>query len=947
LANIPTYEIKGFRNTQGTDAVGQVSAWLLHYSNATAQYAFPVPDDNRGSAIWPANSRLLKVRGTGSQDTWWFLHSFIAAANTDYGAGGRGGFIRNWHNVVGDVGGGGAFNGHQDHSLCFNAAHAVTPFAHSEGVSCLSVQYDNNSSIKTTLAAPYSGGSTMSLTSAAGFSATSQGPYGQLTIGDTTRRDTVTFTGISGTTLTGCVNSVPKGKTTGGANVFSTVTWPTGTTVDGDNGGLRVNFNNYASGGSWIILPNPVAGQRYDIVMKVIFGRNDNLDPTLPTTMRSNSAGRVTVYVNGNDNPYIDLQNACVLQRTNAYYKSGSPYVATAYVQQYVDFWDGGPYITYTVPHVNGSGVADGRDGPWKYTTAATRFGTTIAMAVDDVPIPSGTVSPGTSQGTEPGYFFNTDGNWGITGGVAHGTMNHNITGTSPNFGAWTVNMSYAGGVYTVSTPPQLTTDAFQMPPTVWTPGNGTPPSNTSVPTVSGTKSSGSTLTGTDGSWTNAPTSYARQWYYAIDGADFQPLSGETGSTLVLTNSHVGLAIRFQVTATNAYGSALAQSAGTVAVNDGSSGLLQNPGIETNTTTWGLNQGTETLSRDTGTKRTGTASLKVVTPGTAGFEGAFTHSTLGAYCPAGTARTGSVWVNAPNLSSIRCSLNTYTPTSAGIVVTATPVTLTGNGAFQHGTMNAPAPATDSYQKISVTTGNTTQAITFYVDDISLTDTVATPSTPVYDTSTTFKGLGSSISGSFTVGASSNRALYVVVSYDEAARAVSSVTYGAASLTLVKKTSVTSGAGNVEIWRLKAPASGTATITVTNSNTVQYVVGAISFSNVDQTTPESVSAEAHAASGSHPTVTIASSQSETVLGGCTISSNVGRADADGRRVADVEVVVAAVHVLRRRWCRRDAGWVGVGEHGLERVGRVAAVGGRCDVDQGDFGERHHAANTLSR
>jgi hypothetical protein len=42
--------------------------------------------------------------------------------------------------------------------------------------------------------------------------------------------------------------------------VFSTVTWPAGTTVDGDLGGLRVNFNNYASNGSWIILPNPVAG---------------------------------------------------------------------------------------------------------------------------------------------------------------------------------------------------------------------------------------------------------------------------------------------------------------------------------------------------------------------------------------------------------------------------------------------------------------------------------------------------------------------------------------------------------------------------------------------------------------------------------------------------------------------------------------------------------------
>jgi hypothetical protein len=369
--------------------------------------------------------------------------------------------------------------------------------------------------------------------------------------------------------------------------------------------------------------------------MKVIFGRNDNLDPTMPTSMRSNSAGRVTVYVNGNDNPYIDLQNACILQRTDNYYKTN-----TVYVQQYVDYWDGGPYITYTVPHVNGSGVADGRDGPWKYTTAATRFGTTLAVAIADAPIPSGTVSPGTSQGTEPGYFFNNDGNWGITGGVAHGTHEPHITGTSPDFGAWTVNMSYAGGVYTVSTPPQLTTDAFQMPPTLGTPGRDAAVEHVGADdqrhegvgqhpdrrrTGRGRTRRRRTRTG-GFTRSTAPTS--------------QPLTGETASTLVLANTHVGFGIQLEVTAANASGSVAAVSATTSSSRTGRRGCCRTPASRRTRRRGGKPGHVETLSRDTGTKRTGTASLKVVTPGVGRVRGGVHVRDAGHLLPGGDGADG-------------------------------------------------------------------------------------------------------------------------------------------------------------------------------------------------------------------------------------------------------------------------------------------------------------------
>src|SRR5262249_7867229 len=39
------------------------------------------------------------------------------------------------------------------------------------------------------------------------------------------------------------------------------------------------------------------------------------------------------------------------------------------------------------------------------------------------------------------------------------------------------------------------------------------PPANTAPPTISGTPAEGATLTGTNGSWTHGPTSYAFVWF--------------------------------------------------------------------------------------------------------------------------------------------------------------------------------------------------------------------------------------------------------------------------------------------------------------------------------------------------------------------------------------------------------------------------------------------------
>ena len=92
-------------------------------------------------------------------------------------------------------------------------------------------------------------------------------------------------------------------------------------------------------------------------------------------------------------------------------------------------------------------------------------------------------------------------------------------------------------------------------------------PSSTTAPAVSGQTTQGQTLTTSDGSWTNSPTSYAYQWEDCnSSGASCSAISGATGSSYTLMSGDVGHTIRSVVTATNTGGSAAATSAATSAV---------------------------------------------------------------------------------------------------------------------------------------------------------------------------------------------------------------------------------------------------------------------------------------------------------------------------------------------------------------------------------------------
>ena len=100
-------------------------------------------------------------------------------------------------------------------------------------------------------------------------------------------------------------------------------------------------------------------------------------------------------------------------------------------------------------------------------------------------------------------------------------------------------------------------------------PGVTLPPANDGAPTITGSAVDGDTLTASNGTWANGPTSYAYQWQDCTTGSlglVCTNVSGATSRTYALTLSDVGETVRVLVTAANSAGSTSVASAQTSAV---------------------------------------------------------------------------------------------------------------------------------------------------------------------------------------------------------------------------------------------------------------------------------------------------------------------------------------------------------------------------------------------
>jgi hypothetical protein len=87
-------------------------------------------------------------------------------------------------------------------------------------------------------------------------------------------------------------------------------------------------------------------------------------------------------------------------------------------------------------------------------------------------------------------------------------------------------------------------------------------PTDATLPGISGTDTDGSTLTASEGTWNNSPTSFAYQWEDCTTSGETScaNISGATSSTYVLQTTDISSYVAVKVTATNSQGSASATS---------------------------------------------------------------------------------------------------------------------------------------------------------------------------------------------------------------------------------------------------------------------------------------------------------------------------------------------------------------------------------------------------
>ena len=179
---------------------------------------------------------------------------------------------------------------------------------------------------------------------------------------------------------------------------------------------------------------------------------------------------------------------------------------------------------------------------------------------------------------------------------------------------------------------------------TVVVQGASTPPSNTALPTITGSAQQGQTLTAVPGGWDGSqPITYTYAWQRCDSGgAVCVPISGATATSYLIVAADVGKTLRVAVKATNGSGNATATSAATAVVQ----ATQTQPGL---VALWHMDETSGTTMADAVGGHTGT--LHSVALGQAGFAGT-------AYGFNGT----SSYVSVPTASDLNPGGSTITVT---------------------------------------------------------------------------------------------------------------------------------------------------------------------------------------------------------------------------------------------------------------------------------------------
>ncbi len=213
---------------------------------------------------------------------------------------------------------------------------------------------------------------------------------------------------------------------------------------------------------------------------------------------------------------------------------------------------DAGDSIEVTVTATNPAGTASAVSAPTP----------TILAAPTDIALPaiSGTAAVGSTLTVSNGTWTNNPTGYRYTWSDCDpsGAVCTPIAGAATD--TYTLATSDAGDTIqaaVAATNPAGSTTAVTPPSPVVVAA----PQNTTLPTVVGTYTQGSTLTAAPGAWTGNPTGYRYAWSDCpAAGGACTPIAGAATVTYTLTASDVGDTVEASVTATNPAGSATATS---------------------------------------------------------------------------------------------------------------------------------------------------------------------------------------------------------------------------------------------------------------------------------------------------------------------------------------------------------------------------------------------------
>jgi hypothetical protein len=201
--------------------------------------------------------------------------------------------------------------------------------------------------------------------------------------------------------------------------------------------------------------------------------------------------------------------------------------------------------------------------------------------------------------------------------------------------------------------------------------------------------------------------------YSAQSNVDPTGTPGQVGLPSTLTFS--GNEITDTTRTTNTQGDGRTPPDSSTGVWENTTNLIPNGGFETNTTGWAA-VNSATISRDTTNSKFGTASLKIVTPGSVAGEGAW--QTPAMTVSASTSYTASAWVKVPTGATVQMKWDERTSSGTHIQFDQSS-NVTGNGAWQQVTQTITTTSTTGQVVVGVITGGSIQAITYWEDGVQL------------------------------------------------------------------------------------------------------------------------------------------------------------------------------------------------------------------------------------